>query len=109
MIFVRSAAEVIAYLNGEGRFALRYRYPLPAIIVIDLSKPRMNPWELVAWLKAQPELSHIQICFIGAEDDEATVLQAQSHGPCFFTKPEDTESYEKLLLSLNAEDINAPH
>ena len=103
MIFMRTPAEVIAYLIGEGRFADRHLHPLPEILILDLLKPRMNRWELLDWLKARPELSHIQLCFIGAEDDRITLRKAKSHGRCFFTKPEDLESYKKLLLSLNAE------
>src|SRR5947199_2934097 len=32
----------IAYLKGEGKYANRAEYPLPAILLLDLKMPRKN-------------------------------------------------------------------
>jgi CheY-like chemotaxis protein len=108
LIFVRTAGDAIPYLSGEGRFADRHRYPLPAILVLDLTKPRVNCWEILDWLKTRPELSHIRICFISAENDHATVSKASSHGQCFFPKPADATSYVEMVEALVAENTQQP-
>jgi CheY-like chemotaxis protein len=102
MLFVRHAPEAISYLNGEGRFADRKCYPLPEILVLDLTKPRMNAWEVLDWLKAQPDLNRIHVCFIGSEADAASASKAKAHGPCFFTRPPDVDSYIELVAALEA-------
>jgi len=109
MVFERHAPEVISYLNGDGRFADRKNYPLPEILVLDLTKPRMNAWEVVDWLKARPEFSYIRICFIGTECDEPAVSRAKTHGPCFFKKPTDAASYVELVVALDALKSSAPN
>jgi len=108
MIFVRTAAEAIAYLRGKGSFADRHRYPLPEILVLDRAKPRMSPWEVMDWLKTRPDLNHIQVCFITAEDDRAAVSKAKSYGRCFFREPLDAESYMDLVETLCADTNNHP-
>jgi CheY-like chemotaxis protein len=108
MLFERSAQEVIAYLNGDGRSSDRRTYPLPDIVVLDLTKPRLNAWQVVDWLKARPEFGHIHICFIGSEGDEPAVSKAKAHGPCFFTKPEDADCYIELVEALAALKAKAP-
>lgn len=105
LIFTRTAEESIAYLNGERVFADRQRYPLPGLIVVDLVNPRLDKWDLTDWIKARPDLSEIPLCFIGGEEDKATLSKARSHGRCFFTKPGDAQSYIDLIQQIAA-DLN---
>jgi hypothetical protein len=68
----------------------------------------MDSWALINWLKTQPELNDLRVCFIGREEDEATVSKARPHGPCFFAKPADVDSFIQLASALAALKTDAP-
>jgi CheY-like chemotaxis protein len=102
MVFLRSAPESISYLGGHGSFADRRVYPMPELLVLDLTNPHMDVWAVIDWLKTQPELNDLRVCFIGREEDEATVSKARPHGPCFFAKPADVDSFTNLVSALAA-------
>ena len=53
---VRDGDAAVFYLNGDGEYSDRERYPLPAIILLDLKLPRRSGHEVLAWLRQQPEL-----------------------------------------------------
>src|ERR1041384_7265652 len=50
---VRSGAEVMEYLAGEGKFANRSRYPLPKIVFLDLKMPAPDGLEVLRWKEKQ--------------------------------------------------------
>lgn len=46
---VRDALEALAYLRGEGEYADRKRFPLPEIVMLDLSAPNSGNIEVRHW------------------------------------------------------------
>ena len=100
MVFARNTPETLSYLRGHGHFVDRTLHPLPDILVLDLTNPHMNAWAVIDWLKERPEFGDLRVCFIGRHEDEDAVSKARPHGPCFFTKPADVNSYTNLLSAL---------
>src|ERR1044071_6880751 len=49
-VFVRDGQEAVDYLSGSPPFDDRTRHPLPALLLIDLHMPRMDGFDLLAWL-----------------------------------------------------------
>src|SRR6185436_19786504 len=58
---VNDGEEVIAYLKGEGKFSNRAEYPLPDLVLLDLKMPRVNGFEVLAWIRQQPTLSSLRV------------------------------------------------
>src|SRR5438046_649948 len=58
---VRDGVDAMSYLLGLGIFADREKYPMPSILLLDLSLPRLNGLELLAWLRTQPDFQHLMI------------------------------------------------
>lgn len=44
--------EAIRYLNGDGAYADRIKYPLPAVMFLDLKLPVVTGWEVLDWVHA---------------------------------------------------------
>ena len=50
----RDGREAIAYLKGDGKFANRQEYPLPALVLLDLRLPQVPGLEVLKWIREQP-------------------------------------------------------
>src|SRR5665213_1047384 len=80
---VWNGQEAIAYLKGEGKYANREEYPLPALFLLDLKMPRVNGFEVLQWLRSQPGLAPLRVLVLTSSDairdvDEAGRLGAKS-------------------------------
>src|SRR5262245_56518082 len=53
---LNDAESAKAYLEGSGVYADRTRFPMPALILLDLKMGRLSGIELIKWMRAQPEL-----------------------------------------------------
>jgi CheY-like chemotaxis protein len=89
---VGRAEEAVRYLQGAGQYSARDLYPLPALIVLDLSLPGMSGLEFLAWLREQPLLSAIPVIVLSGSAFLQDVTRAYALGAkTFFTKPLDSE------------------
>ena len=55
--------------NGVEAIAALARMPEPSVILLDLVMPRMNGWELLAWLEADRRLAEVPVIVFSASDD----------------------------------------
>jgi CheY-like chemotaxis protein len=57
----RDGLEAIAYLEGEGEFADRDRHPYPGMVITDLKMPFASGFDVLKWLRANPQLMVIPV------------------------------------------------
>jgi CheY-like chemotaxis protein len=53
--------QAIDYLAGHGPFADRSQHPLPALVILDLNLPKVNGFEVLRWLRQQPQLVSLPV------------------------------------------------
>jgi CheY-like chemotaxis protein len=53
--------EAINYLTGVGSFADRSQHPLPCLVLLDLNMPIMNGFEVLAWIRKQPQFTDLPV------------------------------------------------
>jgi CheY-like chemotaxis protein len=89
---LRNGEEAIAYLEGEGKYGNRAEYPLPELMLLDLKMPRVDGFDVLRWVRAQPNLASLRIVVLTCSESIRDVNLAYSLGAnSFMVKPMDFE------------------
>ena len=78
--FVNDGAEAIAYLKGQGKYADRDAYVFPTFILTDLKMPRINGFELLRFLKSNPQWIVVPTVVLTASADQDDIKRAYLFG-----------------------------
>lgn len=99
---VRSGAEAIQYLAGEGRYSNRASYPLPKIVFLDLKMPPPDGFDVLKWKEQCRDLPRMLWVAMSNFDAIKTINQAYASGATtFLTKPLDAEDIRHLIKSFD--------
>lgn len=77
---VGSTEEAIAYLEGKGQYADRDAFPLPALVVTDLTLPRKSGLDLLDWMRARAETRLIGVIMLTSSEEESDMEEAYKRG-----------------------------
>jgi CheY-like chemotaxis protein len=103
VVHVPDGQEAIDYLKGEAAYADRTRYPLPGLLLLDLKMPKVDGFDVLAWLKSRPELKELPVVVLSSSSREDDIQRARQLGAAdYLVKPADFDD----LLSL-AQDVAA--
>lgn len=83
--------EVFAAVSGEVAFQYMEQ-KRPDLILLDITMPGADGWQVMNLLKKKPECSDIPVIFLTARTDKATEAECLKRGAFdFITKPVDRE------------------
>jgi CheY-like chemotaxis protein len=86
--WVKDGLEAVAYLNGDGVYADRTKYPFPEVLLVDLKMPRMTGLELLQWISEHPEFRIIPTIIMTSSRQELDIEAAYKLGAnTYMTKP----------------------
>lgn len=104
---VRDGDAAVLYLNGEGEYSDRARYPLPTIILLDLKLPRRSGHEVLGWLKQQPELKRLPVVVLTNSRQTLDVDRAYDLGVnSYLVKPVGFASLLQMIDTFNEYWLN---
>src|SRR5438874_12937812 len=85
---VYNGEEALAYLKGEGAYSDRNKFPMPAVMLLDLNMPRKNGFDVLQWVRTQPTLQRMSIIILTASSRMEDVERAFDLGAnSFLVKP----------------------
>ncbi|MGI9006004.1 MAG: response regulator [Streptosporangiaceae bacterium] len=88
---VSDGEAAMSFLRRTGAFA---DAPRPDLILMDLNLPRKSGHEVLAEIKADPDLRRIPVVVLTTSDAEEDVLRSYDlHANAFVTKPVDFERF----------------
>src|SRR5436309_8719273 len=91
--------EAIDYLSGAPPFTDRESQPLPDVILLDIKLPRRTGFEVLQWIRSQPEdLSRIPVVMLTASRHMVDVNRAydlRANG--YMTKPETAHQLQDMM------------
>jgi len=96
--FVRDGQEVLDYLQGEGQFADRTRYPLPQLLLLDLKMPRLDGFDVLEWVRKQPSMSGVLIVIFSSSEEPRDINRAYGLGAnSYLVKPHSMAELTALV------------
>src|SRR5687767_8098207 len=96
-----SGNEAIAYLKGEGQFADRKKFQFPGYIITDLKMADGDGFDLLNFLRANPNKCVIPVVVLSGSGDSDDVRRAYALGAGgFLVKPHLPEELRSLLKKL---------
>jgi len=85
---VTNACEALAYVDGEGEYEDRSRYPFPGILILDWRMPGMSGLELLSQIRRREECQEVLTITLSGLDDVEYVRRAWVAGAAaFIQKP----------------------
>jgi chemotaxis family two-component system response regulator Rcp1 len=90
--------EAMAFLRREGTHSTA---PRPDIILLDLNLPKKDGRQVLAEIKADPELRRLPVVILTTSKAEEDILKTYDlHANCFITKPVDFDQFVKVVHSI---------
>jgi CheY-like chemotaxis protein len=85
---VDSGQRATDYLSGAGIYHDRSKYPMPAIVFLDLNLPLMSGHEVIAWIRAQRQLESLLVVVLTSSNEPSDVRRSYSLGAnSYLVKP----------------------
>ena len=96
---VSDGVDALAFLQHEG--PENAHSPRPDLILLDLDLPRMDGGEVLAKIKADPELMTIPTVILTTSEAEVDILKSyELQANAYLSKPVQLEAFESLVKSV---------
>ncbi|HEU5472689.1 MAG TPA: response regulator [Actinophytocola sp.] len=96
---VSDGVEALRFVRREEEFA---GAPRPGLILLDLNLPRKDGREVLAELKATPELRSIPVVVLTTSEAEEDIVRSYDlHANAYVTKPVDFERFIEVVRQID--------
>jgi len=96
--FVGDGEAAMAFLRNEGSYA---DSPRPDLVLLDLNLPRKSGGEVLAEIKADPDLRRLPVVVLTTSAAERDILHAYDHHVnAYVTKPVDFADFMEAVRSV---------
>ena len=96
---VSDGSEALAYLRREGEYA---DAPRPDLVLLDLNLPRRGGLEVLADLKADPDLRAIPVVVLTTSQAEADIARSyELHANAYVIKPIDAAKFADAIKQID--------
>ncbi len=90
--------EALDLLRRTGRYTHAVR---PDLILLDLNLPKKDGRQVLAELKADPDLKRIPVVILTSSKAEEDIVKSYNlYANCYVTKPVDLEQFVKVVKSI---------
>ena len=90
--------EAVEYLEGQGKFTDRIKFPFPVIVFLDLNLPKKSGLEVLEYVRQQPLLRKVIVNVLSSSTRPADIEQAAFLGAnAYFIKPSRIEKFQELI------------
>jgi two-component system, response regulator len=92
---VRDGEDALAYLRQEGPYTHRRR---PGLVLLDINMPKMNGFEVLQAMKADPLLQSLPVVMLTTSDRDDDIAQSYTSGACsYIRKPMSLAQFVQVV------------
>ena len=94
----RDGAEALAFLRGQGEFA---DAPRPDLVLLDLKMPKVDGFQVLAEMRAEPGLRTIPVIVMSSSDAEKDLVRAyDAQISAYLVKPSNFDDYFNAIRAV---------
>lgn len=98
VVVVRDGMEAMSYLRQEGEYA---NHLLPDLVLLDLNLPRKDGREVLAEIKADPNLKHLPVVVLTTSLNEEDIFKSYDlHVNCYIAKSRNLTQLFKIVRGI---------
>ncbi len=102
LIDVPDGEKAIQYLKGCPPFDDRIKYPFPQLLLLDLKMPKLNGFDVLAWLASRPDMRDLPAVMLTSSPLEVDAKMAAKLGARdFLTKPNDLDEMIAIVKNVS--------
>jgi CheY-like chemotaxis protein len=106
---VEDGERAISYLAGRPPYADRDKYPLPACVLLDLNLPIRSGFEVLEWLRSQPQFKKLPVVIFSSSGRPEDRRRAQKLGATdYLLKPASGREFLDTARRLTERWLVAP-
>ena len=99
---VTDGDQAFDYLKGEGCYADREKYPMPGLVLLDLSLPTFPGFAVLSWMRSQPELASVAVIVLSGSEDREDIDRAYRLGAnSYLIKTADLNRLRHMVIDIN--------
>jgi CheY-like chemotaxis protein len=100
LFVVEDGQQAVDYLSGIAQFADRERFPLPAIVFLDLKLPFKSGCEVLEWIRGQNVLRSLVVVVLTSSEEPGDLSRSYKLGAnSYIVKPPTSEQLTDLAKS----------
>ena len=101
VVHLSDGDSVLRYLAGKGEYADRLKYPLPAVILLDLKLPGATGMQILQWMRAQGEIRRIPVMVLTSDENPKTIDAAYDLGAnSYLVKPGSPAEVARMVQTI---------
>ena len=98
LFVVRNGQQVIDYLAGTGDYSHRDKFPLPALVLLDLKMPWMDGFDVLKWLRTHSQFDTLPVVVLTSSKLQLDVDKSRQFGVYDYrVKPHEFTDLVRLL------------
>ena len=98
---VMDGEQALEYLSGQGAFANREQYPLPALVLLDLKLPKISGLDVLKWIRQQPAIHTLPVIVLSSSNKLQDVCTAyEFRANAYLVKPAHMQNLFEMVASL---------
>lgn len=92
--------EALRFPRRAGEYA---RAPRPGLILLDLNLPGLHGLDILAQIKADPDLGIIPVVILSSSQDPDDIRRSyEMHASAYIVKPTDLDGFDAMIKQIDA-------
>lgn len=98
----RDGEEALAFIFRQNGFNNSEKYPKPDLILLDINMPKLDGFEVLQKIKANPAYAHIPVVMLTSSRSEQDIVRSYENGAAsYMGKPTSFANYVEMVDGFN--------